>query len=236
MITQLRHARLRLALHHMQAGSGAPLLLLHELAGSAADWRVAELDWAGPVYALDLCGHGRSDSLRGGAYVPERWVADADAALHALGDDAWLLGAGVSAYVALLLAGARPESVRGAALLPGRGLQGGGAEPDFAHPILPPSAAHERVVARREHAYDPAVFFSESVIRLTDRARACAEAAGALVLCEDGSARPPWWQALYGLPKVFACYSRDAASALRTLLDAMQSSAAGRALHSQPSA
>lgn len=217
MITQLKHARLRLALHHLQTGSGTPLLLLHELAGRAADWHVSELGWTGPVYALDLSGHGHSDSMRGGAYVPERWAADADTAVRELGDDAWLLGAGVSAYIALLLAGARPESVRGAVLLPGHGLDGGGPEPDFEHAPPPPSAAPELAAFRREASYDPSVFFSESVIRPIERSRACAEAAGTIVLCEDGTSRPPWWRAINDLPNVHVHHSLSAASALYTL-------------------
>jgi pimeloyl-ACP methyl ester carboxylesterase len=153
-----------------------------------------------------------------GAYVPERWAADTDTALRALGDDAWLIGAGVSAYIALLLAGARPESVRGALLLPGHGLDGGGAEPDIEHAPPPPLAARELTAFRRQASYDPAVFFSESVIRPVERARACGEAAGALVLSEDGCSRPPWWRALDGLANARVHRSASTASALCTLV------------------
>jgi pimeloyl-ACP methyl ester carboxylesterase len=222
MIISLQHARVRLALHRLQAGkagSGTPLLLLHELAGSAADWKVADLAWSGPVYALDSSGHGHSGRLQGGAYVPERWCADADLALAALGDDAWIAGAGVSAYVALLLAGARPSQVRGAVLLPGRGLEGGGTELDITQLPSPLSAAGE-------HA-DPAVYFSDAVVRPPDRAQACAEAAGALVLCEGRTARPPWWRALYGLPNVRLLHGANVAMALHALVEPQRPSSPG---------
>jgi pimeloyl-ACP methyl ester carboxylesterase len=55
-------------------------------------------------------------------------MADADAALAHLGP-ATLLGRGLGAYVALLLAGARPELVRGAILCDGPGMAGGGPRP-----------------------------------------------------------------------------------------------------------
>jgi pimeloyl-ACP methyl ester carboxylesterase len=169
------------------------------------------------VYALDLSGHGHSGRVRGGGYFAERWAADTDAALRELGDDVWLIGAGISAYVCLLLAGARPESVRGSVLLPGRGLDGGGPEPDFEKHPQPLAATTESNNLRHEAATDPAVCFSESVVRAPDRARTCAEAAGAILLCEDGTARPPWWRALQGLSNVHAHQGTNLATAFNTL-------------------
>ncbi|MGH2686133.1 MAG: hypothetical protein ACRDJP_11765, partial [Actinomycetota bacterium] len=55
-------------------------------------------------------------------------MADADAALSELGP-VTVVGRGVGAYVALLIAGARPELVRGAVLADGPGLAGGGGKP-----------------------------------------------------------------------------------------------------------
>ena len=55
-------------------------------------------------------------------------MGDVDAALARLGT-ATLLGRGLGAYVALLVAGARPGGVRGAILCDGPGLAGGGAHP-----------------------------------------------------------------------------------------------------------
>jgi pimeloyl-ACP methyl ester carboxylesterase len=55
-------------------------------------------------------------------------LADADTALRHLGE-ATVLGRGLGAYVALLLAGARPDAVRGAILFDGPGILGGGTGP-----------------------------------------------------------------------------------------------------------
>jgi pimeloyl-ACP methyl ester carboxylesterase len=55
-----------------------------------------------------------------------------------------VLGRGLGAYVALLLAGARPASVRGTILCDGPGLAGGGPEPGLP---APPEHIEEPVVA-----------------------------------------------------------------------------------------
>jgi len=125
----LVHAKVRLALHALRAGTGHPLLLLHGL-GERSPARVPrELEpWRGPIFALDFAGHGESSVPQGGGYTAEVLMADADAALARLGS-ATLVGRGLGAYVALLLAGARPEGVRGAILRDGPGLHGGGPRP-----------------------------------------------------------------------------------------------------------
>src|SRR5262245_46616698 len=115
---RVQHGRTTLELHELQPGTGAGLLLLHELYGGATDWRQREIAWRGPVYALDFSGHGDSDSLRGGAYSCEILVGDADCAL-AQCDAVAVAGAGLGAYVALLLSGGRPQRVRATMLLPG---------------------------------------------------------------------------------------------------------------------
>ncbi len=74
---------------------------------------------------------------RGGGYTAEILMADADAALARLGR-ATLVGRGLGAYVALLLAGARPREVRGAVLCDGPGLTAGGSQPGSPHLALPP--------------------------------------------------------------------------------------------------
>jgi pimeloyl-ACP methyl ester carboxylesterase len=60
-------------------------------------------------------------------------MADADAALRHIGP-ATVFGRGLGAYIAVLIAGARPDLVRGAVLCDGPGLNGGGAEP--ASPVV----------------------------------------------------------------------------------------------------
>lgn len=139
MITWLTHAKVRLALHTLRPvggdgdgdgdGDGKPLLLLHPLAmRSPAAVPDAVAAWPGAVYALDFTGHGSSTVPAGGGYTAETLMADADTALAHLGP-ATLCGAGLGAYVALLIAGARPHLVRGAILRDGPGLAGGSPSP-----------------------------------------------------------------------------------------------------------
>jgi len=123
----LRHNRVRLALHALRGGQGRPLLLLHGLGERSPARAPAELDaWPGPIHALDFTGHGDSSVPRGGGYTCELLMADVDAALARLGQIT-LVGRGIGAYVALLVAGGRPELVRGAILRDGPGLCGGGS-------------------------------------------------------------------------------------------------------------
>lgn len=120
---------LDLALHELATGSGRPLLILHAL-GAAAPDDVPDYaaSWPGPVWALDFAGHGRSPVPPGGGYTAEAMVSEADAALAHVGE-ATVVGHGLGGYVALLLAGARPGSVRGIVIADGAGLAGGGPVP-----------------------------------------------------------------------------------------------------------
>lgn len=135
MIDWIQHAKVRLALHTLRAGSGRPLLLLHGLAERSPRALPEELvAWPGPVHALDFTGHGGSTVPRGGGYTCELLMADADHALaHLVGrdgaDGVTVVGRGLGAYIALLIAGARPQRVAGAVLRDGPGLAGGSALP-----------------------------------------------------------------------------------------------------------
>jgi len=209
---RLRHARTDLELHELSHRDGPALLLLHALGGSSAGWSELPASWPGSVFALDFSGHGRSARVHGGVYMPELLVADADAALAAIGPAA-LAGAGLGAYVALLLAGGRRDQVGGALLLAGRGLNGA-PQPDFdrpmlslfkpdAHPPLPPDC-------------DPLLCALEADVRPADYAVRYAHAARRVLLHEDGSARPPWWEAVRAAPSA-EIVGGDAASALMRL-------------------
>jgi len=101
----LTHNKVRLALHELRASdAGRPLLLLHGLGESSFDHvPVWAHDWPGAVHALDFTGHGGSTVPLGGGYAAEILLADADAALAALGE-CTVVGRGLGAYVALLLA------------------------------------------------------------------------------------------------------------------------------------
>ncbi len=133
----VRHGRIELALHELRPATSPasssddarPLLLLHGLGERTVDeppeWAQA---WPGAVWGLDFTGHGASIVPVGGGYSAELLMGDADAALAELGP-ATLVGRGLGAYVALLIAGARPMLVRGAVLTDGPGLAGGGPSP-----------------------------------------------------------------------------------------------------------
>ncbi|MBW2279294.1 MAG: alpha/beta fold hydrolase [Deltaproteobacteria bacterium] len=130
---RLRHGKVELALHTLRPGEERPLLLLHGLGERSPAAVPDELSaWTGPVYALDFTGHGASTIPKGGGYHPEMLLADADAALAELGP-VTLAGRGLGGYVAILLAGARPDRVRGVLVLDGPGLSGGGARPVSTH-------------------------------------------------------------------------------------------------------
>lgn len=125
----LTHNRIELALHTLRSGPGRPLLLLHGLGESSPhDVPPAVAGWSGPVHALDFTGHGRSTMPVGGGYTAEILMADADAALERLGD-ATVVGRGLGAYIAVLIAGARADRVHGAVLADGPGVSGGPSVP-----------------------------------------------------------------------------------------------------------
>jgi pimeloyl-ACP methyl ester carboxylesterase len=184
---RLAHSRLEIELHELSRGEGKPLLLLHQLYGTAADWSEGFASWRGPVHALDFAGHGRSQWVKGGAYTPEILAGDVDAALRHIGPAA-LVGAGIGAYVALLVAAARRDAVTAAVLLPGLGLDGRGAVPDFDEPSQ--SIAD---LAEPRSDCDPMVVFLERDIRPLDYVEPFARQAQRLVLVEDGTPRPSWW-------------------------------------------
>lgn len=133
----LPHGRIRLALHRLQAArtpGAQPLLLLHGLGESHRAHALALYhDWPGAVHALDFTGHGGSTVPAGGGYSCEVLMGDVDIALAHLGPST-VCGRGLGAYVALLIAGGRPELVRGAVMLDGPGLAGSCAS---ATPFIP---------------------------------------------------------------------------------------------------
>lgn len=125
----LTHNRVELALHTLRPGQGRALLLLHGLGErSPADVPAAVANWRGPIAALDFTGHGASTMPTGGGYTAEILMADADAAIQHLGETT-VVGRGLGAYIALLIAGARADLVTGAVLADGPGLSGGPSVP-----------------------------------------------------------------------------------------------------------
>lgn len=120
----LQHNRITLALHEVHSGTGRPLLLLHGLGENAQAMHDVPVQWNGPVWALDFTGHGESTVPHGGGYSAEILMADVDVALRHLGE-ATILGRGLGGYVAFLIAGARPQLVKGVVIADGPGLSGG---------------------------------------------------------------------------------------------------------------
>lgn len=127
MTKYLTHSRVKLALHTLREGSEPNLLLLHGLGEHSPHVLPEEFkSWPGAIYSLDFTGHGDSTVPRGGGYTPELLMSDVDIALIELGS-ATVAARGIGAYVAVLLAGGRPDVVRGTILLDGPGLAGGGS-------------------------------------------------------------------------------------------------------------
>lgn len=151
----VRHVHVELALHRLAAGTGSPLLLIHGLGERTPRQRpMAAAVWPGPVWGLDLTGHGESTRPVGGGYTAEVLMGDVDAALEHLGP-CTLLGRGLGAYVALLAAGARPELVSGAILADGPGLAGGGPVPSSPVGVWPQLGRGERSLAPLGDPADP---------------------------------------------------------------------------------
>jgi pimeloyl-ACP methyl ester carboxylesterase len=185
---RLQSGRSFFELFQLNDGSGPSLLLLHQLYGSSSDWNGIVDMWPGAVFGLDFSGHGRSEWLSGGAYYPELFVAQADAAAESIGPVA-IAGTGLGAYVAVLLAGARCDSIAAALIAPGRGLAGGGALPRFdltlaGLPALPKS----------DGGTDPAVAILERDVRPVDYVTAIARRARSLLFLEN-ELEVPWWRA-----------------------------------------
>jgi pimeloyl-ACP methyl ester carboxylesterase len=191
---RLLHNRVELAVHELQDGTGRPLLLLHGLGERSPEATPADVaGWPGPVLALDFTGHGASSVPQGGGYTSELLMADVDVVLADIGP-ATLVGRGLGAYVSVLIAGARPDLVRGAVLDDGPGLFGGPTGPSsarilIAHPahVGPPDPYALLELSGDVRPADYAVTY----------ARHAAERSGldrpfALV----ASARPPWLAAV----------------------------------------
>ena len=135
--THLTHNHATLALHRLADGDerSRPLLLLHGLGERTPDTvpSVAAL-WPGPVYGLDFTGHGASTIPTGGGYSAEILLADADTAVRHLGP-CTVVGRGLGAYVALLVAAARADTVHGTVLLDGPGMIASDNGPGSSSPL-----------------------------------------------------------------------------------------------------
>jgi pimeloyl-ACP methyl ester carboxylesterase len=99
---------------------GEPLVLLHGITGSSADWKrvVAHLPVTQRIIALDARGHGESDWDPEAAYAGDQHFADLACALDGLGIARCnLAGYSMGGGVAMILAAAMPERVAGVAVV-----------------------------------------------------------------------------------------------------------------------
>ena len=194
------HGRVELALHELRPGTGTPLLLLHGLGErTPAAVPPGYEAWPGPIFGLDFTGHGDSTIPKGGGYGAEILMADADTALAELGP-CTVAGRGLGAYVAVLLAGARPSAVRGTILRDGPGLVGGGITPTSPHvaTIDPESPVPPDPWALAELTRDPRPpDYASSFVR---QATFFSDLAEPIAVCAIG--RPPWLEAVVGEPGV----------------------------------
>ncbi len=202
---RLAHGRVSIELYELRLAEGPPLLLLHALGANAKVWPEEVLEWPhGSVYALDFSGHGQSGQLRGGAYYPEYFLADADLALEKIGEPCALVGAGIGAYVALLLSGARAEWGLGALLLEGAGLEGGGSVPGHErenHAGAEDIQGFERFIEKAASDYgpstDPLVAQCERDVRPLEYVASFACAAKPMLFSSHVGVRvprPDWWK------------------------------------------
>ena len=137
-------------------------------------------------------------------------MADADAALAHLGR-ATLMGRGLGAYVALLLAGARPSAVRGAILRDGPGLVGGGPRPGTLvipsvdpEAVMPPDPFAVVELSRDVRPPDYASSFARQAAQLSALERP-------ITVCAIG--RPEWLRAVLEEPGVEESGVNDALTA-----------------------
>lgn len=104
----------------LTGGSGPLVVILHGLAGSAAEMvplASALIDGGHRVVVPDQRGHGHSER-RPADVSREAYVADVLALLDP-GDPAWLVGQSMGAHTAMLAAAADPSLVRGLVMIEG---------------------------------------------------------------------------------------------------------------------
>jgi pimeloyl-ACP methyl ester carboxylesterase len=202
-LIRLTHGKIELALEELKTGDGGPLLLLHGLGECSSTTpralRARLGSWPGPVFGLDFTGHGASTIPHGGGYTAEVLMGDVDVALARLGT-VTLLGRGLGAYIALLVAGARPKEIQGAILCDGPGLSGGGSRPGTPHVELvavdgkgPPDPFALAELSRDLRPPDYATGFVRQATHLSGLARP-------ITVC--ARERPDWLRAVVEEPGV----------------------------------
>jgi pimeloyl-ACP methyl ester carboxylesterase len=114
MNVQHRTANLGTQVHYVDyGGSGKPIVLVHGLGGSHANWGAVgpRLTAHGHVYAIDLAGHGRTRSVRRNSRISgnRRLLGEfIDAVAR---EPAVLIGNSMGGYLSMAEAAAEPEKV-----------------------------------------------------------------------------------------------------------------------------
>jgi 3-oxoadipate enol-lactonase len=106
-------------LHYLERGRGEPLLLIHGLGSSGADWalQVPDLEARFRIIVPDLPGSGHSAALRDGCSI-ERLAASIWALCDHLGAERInIVGFSLGGAVALEMALTRPDAVRRIAMI-----------------------------------------------------------------------------------------------------------------------
>jgi len=114
-------------LRYFTGGTGEPVVLLHGLGGSAANWieLLPELAERNRVLAVDLPGHGGSEPLRADASITDFAAAIAALIRQEDAGPAIVAGHSFGGLVALRLAHLRPDLVGGLLLVAPAGITSG---------------------------------------------------------------------------------------------------------------
>jgi len=152
-VQRVSGAGLQLAWREWNAEApGTPLVLLHGITGSSADWQATAAFLAGHrVIALDARGHGQSEWDPDEAYAVDMHFADVATALDELALERCVLaGFSMGGGVSMLTAAALPERVAALAVIDA-----------YPHPSQSPgSAGIARWVSTAAHTtrwFDPAI-------------------------------------------------------------------------------
>jgi pimeloyl-ACP methyl ester carboxylesterase len=118
-VRRVRGAGLELAWREWNAEApGLPLVALHGITGSSADWHVTASNLRRRFLAFDARGHGESAWDTGEDYSVDAHFADLRTALPALGiEQCVLAGFSMGGTVAILTAAAAPELVAAVAVV-----------------------------------------------------------------------------------------------------------------------
>jgi pimeloyl-ACP methyl ester carboxylesterase len=155
-----------ISVRYYAGGKGEPLLLLHGLAGSAGNWveLLPDLVRRHRVLAVDLPGHAGSARAPRGTRMND-FAAVAAAVLEAESEGAALVaGHSFGGLVALRLAHARPELVRGLLLISPAGI-GTTARVSQAIVLASTTVRPGRWVAPLRHRYADRAWYRRALFR-----------------------------------------------------------------------